>query len=87
MIHKMFAIYDSKAEAYNTPFFFSTIGQATRAFTDEISNSRSQLHAHPEDYALFELGSYDDSSATFDLLPAPKSLGLASEFVVRGQDA
>ena len=87
MLNKMFAIYDSKAEAYNTPFFFTTIGQATRAFSDEIANPRSQLHSHPEDFGLFELGTYDDATAKIESLSVPKLLGLASEFVVRGQDA
>lgn len=87
MKYKMFAIYDSKAEAFNTPFFFPTIGQATRAFSDEVSNQRSMLSSHPEDYALFELGTYDESNASIELLPAPKSIGLALDFVQRGQDA
>lgn len=85
MIHKLFAIYDSKAEAYNTPFCFNTIGQATRAFTDEAQNPQSSIAKHPEDFTLFELGSFDDSSASFELHATPKSIGTALEFVSRGQ--
>lgn len=85
MIMKIFSIYDSKIEAHNTPFFMSTIGQATRAFTDETNNTQSLLHKHPEDYTLFELGEFDDQNATFAMHPTPKSIGLALDFANRGQ--
>lgn len=88
MITKLFAIWDTKAEAFNLPFFCHTNGQAIRSFTTEASNPESMLAKYPEDYALFELGTYDDSNATFNLLPAPKSLGTAQEYVTsRGQAA
>lgn len=87
MLNKIFSVYDTKAEAFNTPFFMSTLGQATRGFADEVNNPNSLLSKHPEDYTLFELGEYDDSNASFTLLPSPKNIGLALEFVNRGQAA
>ena len=84
----VFAIFDSKAEAYASPFFMGAIGQAIRAFSDEASNDSSNIAKHPEDYTLFHLGTYDDATASFDLLPTPRSLGVAVEFVGgRGQAA
>lgn len=85
MIHKMFAVFDSKAEAYTHPLIFKTTGEAIRMFTDETSNPNSQVCKHPEDYTLFEIGSYDDATASFDILPTPKSIGTALEFASRGQ--
>lgn len=85
MLLKIFSIYDTKAEAYNQPFFMTTIGQATRAFADEANNPNSNLSKHPEDYTLFEIGVFDDEDASVSMLVAPKSLGTALEHVSRGQ--
>lgn len=85
MIHKIFAVLDSKAETYTHPLIFKTKGEAIRSFSDEANNGNSQISRHPEDYTLFEVGSYDDSNATFDLLPTPTPVGKALEFVSRGQ--
>lgn len=85
MRHKIYSIFDSKAEAFATPFFMPTLGMATRAFTEECSNPNSQLLKHPEDFTLFELGEYDDSIGLLVPHATPKSIGLAVEFANRGQ--
>lgn len=85
MKQKIFSVYDSKAEAFATPFFMPTLGMATRAFADECSNPQSSLRKHAEDYTLFELGEFDDVSGKMDLLATPKSIGLAVEFLNCGQ--
>lgn len=81
MISKVFTVYDSKTEAYLSPFFMPAKGAAIRAFSDLVNDSNHQFGKHPSDYILFELGSYDDSSASFDLYSAPVSLGVGVEFV------
>lgn len=81
MIVKVFCVYDSKAEAYMSPFFMHSRGQALRAFGDTAQDSESQIGKHPEDFTLFELGEYDDDSASFHLLSTPHSLGVAIELI------
>lgn len=81
MIVKMYAVYDSKVEAFLSPLFFQSKGQAVRAFTDAIADSSSPISKHPEDFTIFELGSFDDSNAKFDLHATPISVGVAIEFV------
>lgn len=81
MIYKVFSVYDSKVENYFKPFYESTKGSAIRAFTEIARDKDSQIGKYPEDFSLFELGSYDDSSAIFTLLPAPVHLGGALEFI------
>lgn len=80
----MFAVYDSAAEAYGTPFFIKTTGEAIRGFAQATNDPKSQLHAHPQDYTLFELGEYDELSAQITQLVAPKSLGKALEYKTQG---
>lgn len=85
MMQKVFAVYDQKSEAYMRPFFMNTKGQAIRAFADELESENSQLAKHPEDYTLFEIGSYDDSRGHLEALSAPESLGTALELKSRSE--
>lgn len=77
---KMFCVYDSKALAYMSPFFMSSIGQATRAFGDTCNDKGSGFNKHPEDYTLFYVGDWNDTNASFQPLKTPTSLGLAIEY-------
>lgn len=79
MILKIFSVYDCKVEAYMSPFFMQSRGQAIRAFGDTVKDTSSQFSKHPADFTLFELGTYDDSSASFDLHVTPINLGVAIE--------
>lgn len=60
MISVVCAVRDAKADAFGQPFFAQQRGIAVRSFADECSRSDSGLNKHPEDYALFVLGEYDD---------------------------
>lgn len=77
---KMFCIYDSKVEAYNTPFFQRSTGEALRSFED-AANQQEGMKSHAEDYTLFELGEWDDGTAELVMLSTPRPLGKAIEFL------
>lgn len=79
MILKVFAVYDSKVEAYMPPFFMSSRGQAMRSFGDTADDSSTQLFKHPEDFSLFELGEWVDNTGFFSLYDHPIPLGKALE--------
>lgn len=73
-IEKLYTVYDVKAEYYVMPFVFKSNGEALRWFSDAVNAFDNRFYAHPEDYVLFEVGTYDNSGCTFDFLPAKKSL-------------
>lgn len=80
MVLGVFAVFDVKADSYNTPFFMSTNGQAVRAFTDLAKNKESTVGAHPEDYKLVRIGSYDMDRGL--LVPDEHvSLGFATDYL------
>lgn len=81
MIFKIFAIHDSKAEAFLPPVFLPTDGQAKRTFADACNDSSHDFGKHPEDYCLFLLGTYDDSTGLINRKEAPLSLGLGIEYL------
>jgi len=80
MKHHIFTIFDSKAHAYLTPFFLHKDGMAVRVFADCINDKTHMFGKHPEDYTLFNIGSWSDDKAKF-LTNNPISLGNGLEFV------
>ena len=63
MIHNMYVIYDSKAGVYNKPFYLMNHEVAIRAATDLMMDGNTEIAKHPEDYAMFHVGTYDDERA------------------------
>lgn len=84
---KVYSIKDVKVEAFMSPFFMPTDGAALRAFADEANSADSNLRKHPEDYVLYGLGDWDDQTGKLSPFDAPRSLGVASEYVGSGQAA
>jgi len=82
MQSRILVVYDSKAEAYGRPFVVRSTGEGIRSFGDEINSGRdeSQLSSHPEDFTLFEIGTWDDASGVIELYEAKKSLGVGLDF-------
>lgn len=75
----IYGIRDTKADAYTRPpFFLSTEGQALRAFIDLAKTPDSDVGMHPEDYGLYELGSFDQATGEIQALPNPKFILSAS---------
>lgn len=81
MIQKLFAIYDSKAEIFNIPFFSQTTGTALRAFMTAANDEAHEFYRYGGDYTLFELGQVDLATAKITMLETPHNLGLAIAFV------
>lgn len=65
MIVKYYSVFDTKVGAFMPPFAARSDGEAMRSFGDAIGDGKSQFAAHPEDYQLFYVGSFDDSSGLF----------------------
>lgn len=81
MLLKVFSIYDSKAAVYTKPFFSRTTNEALRDWKAVVGDPKAPYSMFPEDFCLFELGTYDQATAKFELLAVPHSLGLAIEFI------
>jgi hypothetical protein len=53
-----------------------------RHFGDAVNDQSTMFNKHPEDYALYELGEYDDDTGQFKNYDKHKSLGLAAEYII-----
>lgn len=63
---KIFSIFDTATSAYMRPFFAQSSGAAMRSFIDEANKPDNPISDHPECYALFELGTFDDNKGTIE---------------------
>ena len=58
----MYAVRDAKTEVFGQPIFQMSQSQAERSFETALLNPNDPMHQYPEDYALFEVGVYDDNN-------------------------
>lgn len=77
---KIFSVHDSKAEAYLSPIYFRTKGEAIRAFETTCKDPTSQFNQYPTDFTLVELGEFNESTSEILSLSKPLSLSHASEY-------
>ena len=79
-MEKVFAVYDSKAEAYLPPFFAQTDGLAIRLFQQAANEVNHNFNKWSEDYTLFTIGEWDQDSGTLFAAKANTSLGTALQY-------
>lgn len=80
MVSKLFVVFDSKANAYAPPICLRSTGEGERYLTDLVMDDKSTVHRYPEDFTLFEIGTYDHQSAVIQLYEAKRSIGIAAQF-------
>lgn len=68
---KMFSIRDSKSEIFNSPFYAKTTSEAERSFRQLTNDPKSTISQFPEDFDLYEVGTYDDNSGKVSPLDTP----------------
>lgn len=75
------AVHDRAVDAFMTPMFMQSIGQAVRSFTDEVNRPAEDniLYKHPEDYDLFELGTFDSNTGKFDMREDPRQVAIGKD--------
>lgn len=78
---QVFAIFDSKAEAFIQPWFSQTIGTAIRSFEQAVNEDGHHFQKFSGDYTLFHLGDFDQVKGNFTQLKSPTNLGLAITFM------
>lgn len=72
----MSCVHDIKGETYSKPWFTPTAAAAVRSFTDLVNDPQNghTIFSHPEDYVLYEMGTFEDSIGEFITHPIPKHL-------------
>jgi hypothetical protein len=75
------SVKDRAADAFGRPMFVPSTGVAIRSFSDEINraNDDNQLYNHPDDFDLYDLGTFDDNTGLFELHQLPQLLTLGKQ--------
>jgi hypothetical protein len=76
MKYHIFSVKDRCAALYGSPYYAVSKGSAIRGFMDEINRAdeQNQLYKHPDDFEMCYLGTFDDETATHELLSTPELL-------------
>lgn len=78
---KAFAVMDLKAGFFSNPWFDLTESMAMRGFSDMVmdnSNPNNLWAKHPEDFALYHIGSFETDNGSLDKLLVLQCLLTAS---------
>lgn len=70
----IYSIRDQKGEAFLTPFFQKTHGEAERSFRELTKNKDSLVSKYPEDYDLYHIGKYDDQTGVIQPNDTPQHI-------------
>lgn len=82
MKYLVLAVRDRSAECFGQPIFAVSRGGAIRSFGDEVNRAsdNNMYNKHPEDFDLFELGTFDDSTGMFDV-GVPQQIAVGKNLV------
>jgi len=81
MIQFIYAIHDNKANAYLPPFFLHNHNMARRTFGDCIQDPEHAFGKHPDDYSLWELGEFNDTTGEIIYFTPHHSLGNGVDYI------
>lgn len=59
MIYGVYAIYDSAAHVFTAPTIDISDSSAVRSFQQAIANSGSVMNFKPDDFSLYQVGTFD----------------------------
>lgn len=81
MKYVVLSIRDRGADVFGTPYCSASVGQAIRAFGDEVNRDAPEnlLAKHPDDFDLYQIGLFDDASGRFEMADDVRVL-------IRGKD-
>lgn len=66
MITQIYTIRDVRTQAYIRPFFLQNDAVMKRALIDALNDENSTFSIHPEDYACYHVGQFDDTTGILE---------------------
>lgn len=75
MTNGIFSIYDQKSEHFAAPFLSHNHKTAIRSMLDCVDDENHPFGAHPSDYSLYNLGTFNSDTGLYDLHDSPVCLG------------
>lgn len=79
MIYGVYAIYDSAAHVFTAPTIDISDASAVRNFQQAISNSGSVMNFKPDDFSLYQIGTFDVETGDLEPFNPPSRLIVGSD--------
>lgn len=71
MVNLLYAVQDSVAQVFNTPYGAANDEHAMRIFGGAVTNNQSHINKNPEDFRLYKVGEFDDSKGILTAYATP----------------
>lgn len=79
MIYGVYAIYDSAAHVFTAPTIDISDASAVRSFQQAIANSGSVMNFKPDDFSLYQVGTFDVETGVLEPFTPPSRLIVGSD--------
>lgn len=70
---EMFSVYDLVTEVYQPPLYAHNSGDAMRIIQNYL-RQENNISLYPENFVLFKLGSFEDTSGLLEPLTPPQQI-------------
>lgn len=74
MTYGVYSIFDSAAGVFTAPTIDISDSSAIRAFQHALANSGSVMNFKPEDFSLYQVGTFDVESGSLSPMVPPSRL-------------
>ena len=81
MQYKIFSIYDRKSKIYHNPVFCINVATALRMHTIIFSDENSMFNRFPDDFQLYEFGSFENTDGKLTLHSQPTYVCCAEDLL------
>lgn len=85
MVYIVTSIRDSKTGWLQPQIDINELSAARNFEHAVLNNTDSLFFSHPEDYSLYQLGTWDSDKGQYDLLTVPMELITASQIIDRAR--
>ncbi len=74
MIYGVYSIFDTAAGVFTAPTIDISDASAVRAFWQAVANSGSVMNFKPEDFVLYQVGTFNVETGVLDAMVPPSRL-------------
>lgn len=85
MIYGVYSIFDSAASVFTAPTIDISDASAIRAFQQALANSGSVMNFKPDDFSLYQIGSFDVETGVLDPITPPYRLTVGNKEVINAE--
>lgn len=79
MIYGVYSIFDSAAGVFTAPTIDISDASAVRSFQQALANSGSIMNFKPDDFSLYQVGTFDVESGSLAPMIPPSRLFVGSD--------